>query len=654
MTRWLIGFFVVCFCVIATEGYRYFPEICDWLQHGSDGQIIVNSPNIYTRQRLVNDRLTQTRWLEDQLKIADKAVSPYFKSIDQVYISANDQSLILKGGANLTAPSTASAEERSAAKSDKQPSEKPTDQQKAIPAPVHVESTTAALFRAKNAFREEVRSEMTQTLLDDRHDILGNTIYRLAFDATIIAGSRPNSLAVVRIALSHNFPEIVPATAVTPGGAGTYGNPPDAPASPQVQPSSSSDANRKSDAAATSVTPGSLVPRGSPPAGPASTQAQPASTPCTNPNSDANNGKVAFEFRRTMNCLYEDDYERLYLDWVRYIQKVISSSVDDTAAALPTTNADQRFQLMFAKFLHQRLCELVAGKTDLRDAADYDCEDASERDMVARKLYETYIKNRFEHYESVLRSVFEEGVNKLKRSGYDFSDYKADDLYRSARDTCKSSGGQAAISVSDLYVRNPKNPNAPADAQLSCPFYSSPAQFFIAGSLLYSEFYKYVTDLTPEKRKTTLPQTLVDNFQTKREAAERACVENKLKSFDNKSKNVENRSKSVANKPQDVENKPGCPWELDQAAAFRCFAADFVKANLTAYNALKPEPWQRIGRFLHFDIVGREANNCSILVSRLTPKTGVGAEEYEPVKELTYHLNKRTEEYSYSVTPKNL
>jgi hypothetical protein len=47
------------------------------------GQIIINSPTIYTRQRLVNDRLNQAEWLQQQLKAAD-GVESDFRSIDQV------------------------------------------------------------------------------------------------------------------------------------------------------------------------------------------------------------------------------------------------------------------------------------------------------------------------------------------------------------------------------------------------------------------------------------------------------------------------------------------------------------------------------------------------------------------------------------------
>jgi hypothetical protein len=55
-----------------------------------------------------------------------------------------------------------------------------------------------------NTYREEVRSEMMQTQLDDRHDILGNTIYRLAFDATVLAGREAGTLGLVSVVLHYD------------------------------------------------------------------------------------------------------------------------------------------------------------------------------------------------------------------------------------------------------------------------------------------------------------------------------------------------------------------------------------------------------------------------------------------------------------------
>src|ERR1700730_18713834 len=66
------------FLVVFT--YRAWPTPWDWLQGGHNGQIIINSPTVYTRQRLVNDRLQQATWLQDQLK----ATGNNFRSVDQL------------------------------------------------------------------------------------------------------------------------------------------------------------------------------------------------------------------------------------------------------------------------------------------------------------------------------------------------------------------------------------------------------------------------------------------------------------------------------------------------------------------------------------------------------------------------------------------
>ena len=69
--------------------------------------------------------------------------------------------------------------------------------------------TTSDLFRMKNTYREAVRAEIMETQLDDRHDIKGNTIYRLAFDATVLPGAKTNALAIIKVTLSHNPTKLV-------------------------------------------------------------------------------------------------------------------------------------------------------------------------------------------------------------------------------------------------------------------------------------------------------------------------------------------------------------------------------------------------------------------------------------------------------------
>ena len=80
--------------LISFPTYRYWTDLRDLVLHAEDGRIVLNSPTVYTRQRLVNDRLRQVAWLEDQLKAADGFARsadgmPDFKMIEQVLTKAD-------------------------------------------------------------------------------------------------------------------------------------------------------------------------------------------------------------------------------------------------------------------------------------------------------------------------------------------------------------------------------------------------------------------------------------------------------------------------------------------------------------------------------------------------------------------------------------
>jgi len=49
------------------------------------------------------------------------------------------------------------------------------------------------------AYREEVRNEILENQLDDRHDIAGNTLYRLKFDATVVPLHDTSAYAMVEV-----------------------------------------------------------------------------------------------------------------------------------------------------------------------------------------------------------------------------------------------------------------------------------------------------------------------------------------------------------------------------------------------------------------------------------------------------------------------
>src|SRR5262249_36866343 len=163
----------------------YGSDLSDMFAPRNDGHIIVNSPSIYTRQRLVNDRLEHSAWLKDQLKVTLEQLKQ-FQAINEV--RSEILSRILK--AKLSASTTSEGNtEKSVA--DLKPSGL-------------IEQTTVDAFHAMNSYREEVRSEMMQTLLDDRHDIQGNTIYRLAFQTSVLSGLRERDLALITVKLIHD------------------------------------------------------------------------------------------------------------------------------------------------------------------------------------------------------------------------------------------------------------------------------------------------------------------------------------------------------------------------------------------------------------------------------------------------------------------
>jgi hypothetical protein len=75
----IIGIIAVLFAF-----YFYKTPILEFIDHADVGKIVVNSPTVYTRQRLVNDRLDQAHWLRTQLKSTEVGYDQKFNSIDQV------------------------------------------------------------------------------------------------------------------------------------------------------------------------------------------------------------------------------------------------------------------------------------------------------------------------------------------------------------------------------------------------------------------------------------------------------------------------------------------------------------------------------------------------------------------------------------------
>ena len=167
-----------------TPGFIY-----DFFNKGQGGIVIVDSPEVYSRERLINDRFRQASWLEKELdespdmSFGNQAISDLHQILGQD----------TKIGISNSAPEDGSAP-KIAEESDTGPGKMSSPGTSVSP---------SERFRDIRAYREEIRTEMMETLLDDRHDIKGNTLYRLKFDTTVLPEDKTEKLAVIQVKLAR-------------------------------------------------------------------------------------------------------------------------------------------------------------------------------------------------------------------------------------------------------------------------------------------------------------------------------------------------------------------------------------------------------------------------------------------------------------------
>jgi hypothetical protein len=116
------------------------------------GHLYVEGPQIYTRERLVNDRYRQDAWLNARLEALD------------------DEEHLIRG-----------ARLRQFFVGGEQETEKAGERMMVLPFQED--------FLLRSAIRDKVRQMILENLLDDRHDLAGNSIYGLKFETAILPGS---------------------------------------------------------------------------------------------------------------------------------------------------------------------------------------------------------------------------------------------------------------------------------------------------------------------------------------------------------------------------------------------------------------------------------------------------------------------------------
>lgn len=154
---------------------------------GTSGLIFVESPEVYTRQRLVNDRYTQDAWLRGKLREIDEEDSLFVEAVtsEQAGVKAQVDATVTPAAPVETAPVAP-------------PTVAPTGLPEIGPVPFQ------AKFELQSAARDKIRQLILENALDDRHDLSGNTVFGLKFDTAVMPGSRATLSPTVIVRMAAN------------------------------------------------------------------------------------------------------------------------------------------------------------------------------------------------------------------------------------------------------------------------------------------------------------------------------------------------------------------------------------------------------------------------------------------------------------------
>lgn len=202
----------------------------------SRGKITVDSPEVFTRERLVRQRLREKNWLEKKLdkdeyqfgyqgyrdvRIFSGMVAGLRGKYDPLggKLTAErleQQIANLEAGNEVEPDSTDSngqGDTNTGSNSDFYKIEDPykSENLPSLPDPTQIGTTKAELtgiekLRDEKAYRDAVNAMLRETVLDDTHDLDGNTIYTFKFDITVLPGRNNKSLGNVHLELVENEP----------------------------------------------------------------------------------------------------------------------------------------------------------------------------------------------------------------------------------------------------------------------------------------------------------------------------------------------------------------------------------------------------------------------------------------------------------------
>jgi hypothetical protein len=177
------------FGIVAFILFIRFSGLIDiWLPE-TGGVVHIESPQIYTRERLVNDRFREQAWLERQLvELEDRAALISSARKDSFRFSAGAPAPAPGGGGDPATPSPPPPP-------DTDPAENLASNEGDLEEQLLVSADDS--FNLQRNMRATIRRALIENELDDRHDLGSNSLYQFNFGAAIIAGTRTRRIAAI-------------------------------------------------------------------------------------------------------------------------------------------------------------------------------------------------------------------------------------------------------------------------------------------------------------------------------------------------------------------------------------------------------------------------------------------------------------------------
>ena len=162
-----------------------------------EGVIIVESPQLFTRERLVNQRLSDSDWIEGRIKAVNDFVDENrFGLPDSIRTRALERHF----GVEDLQPSTDRAERGGKAKPSKDQGGDGSSEED----PLKVNVNPKTEFLEAHEFRQYLVQKKYESVLDDAHDTHSNTLHRLNLNLFLSPGRKySSSIAAVSIRLQQ-------------------------------------------------------------------------------------------------------------------------------------------------------------------------------------------------------------------------------------------------------------------------------------------------------------------------------------------------------------------------------------------------------------------------------------------------------------------